>query len=147
MDRKEKALLKFREGHSCSQVVFSAFSDQTNFDEKSAEIIASGFGGGLAHTHSVCGAITGGVMAIGLLNQQYSPNNAELKQKSYLHTQQFIDSFKNKNSYSDCAPLLEKRLKNSDPVVLKYDINDPCEKYVVDAIAIIEKLFKVETIK
>jgi C_GCAxxG_C_C family probable redox protein len=45
--------------------VFSAVAEQMGFDYQTAVKLSCGFGGGM-YLGSVCGAVTGGIMAIGL---------------------------------------------------------------------------------
>lgn len=53
---------------SCAQAVLAAFSEDFGLSQEQAFALGSGFGGGM-RTGSVCGAITGGVMALGLLGK------------------------------------------------------------------------------
>ncbi len=40
----------FMEGYNCSQAVLLSYSDITGLDDKTAAMLASGFGGGLVYT-------------------------------------------------------------------------------------------------
>jgi len=53
----------------CSESVLLAVCEEFGFevDEKVIPKIAFGFGGGMGNTGSVCGAVTGAIMAIGLI--------------------------------------------------------------------------------
>ena len=61
----------FRQGLNCTECVLRTFMDiyEVEFPD---EIIcmATGFGGGMGHTKNTCGAITGAVMALGLLKRK-----------------------------------------------------------------------------
>lgn len=52
--------------YNCAQTVLCAFCDAIGCDEELLYRTASCFGGGM-RMHSVCGAYTGGLMALGLL--------------------------------------------------------------------------------
>ncbi len=52
--------------HNCAQAVFSAFAPRFGLPEETALKIAAPFGGGMARQGHVCGAVTGGLMALGL---------------------------------------------------------------------------------
>lgn len=56
-------------GNNCAQCVLKACADHTGLDDETAFAVANGFGGGL-RSGEVCGAISGGVMAIGLAAQK-----------------------------------------------------------------------------
>ena len=64
----------FRQGLNCTECVLRTFMDiyEVEFPD---EIIcmATGFGGGMGHTKNTCGAITGAVMALGLLKGRRNP--------------------------------------------------------------------------
>ena len=66
MSVKDKALEYHNKGYNCAQSVLSALAEYTNLDEKTALAVSGGFGGGL-RSGEICGAISGAVMAIGLL--------------------------------------------------------------------------------
>ena len=52
-------------GCNCCQSVLCTLGEHTGLDERTAIALAVGFGGGML-TGNVCGAVTGGMMAIGL---------------------------------------------------------------------------------
>ena len=51
--------------YNCAQAVVTAFADDLHYDEEISYQTAAAFGGGM-RIGSVCGAITGGLMALGL---------------------------------------------------------------------------------
>ena len=66
MDELEKRSAAYREkGCNCCQSVLLTLGEYTGLDERTAVALAVGFGGGML-TGNVCGAVTGGMMAIGL---------------------------------------------------------------------------------
>jgi C_GCAxxG_C_C family probable redox protein len=73
----DKALTHFKEGYACSETILLSFADSNNIKSEIIPKIASGFGGGIARTGSVCGALTGAIMAIGL---KYGRSNANDKE-------------------------------------------------------------------
>lgn len=75
--RVEAEVMRLRsEGMSCSKATFLALCRifEVNIPEETLMRMASGFGGGIGRTHSggTCGALSGAVLAIGLL----SPDDA-----------------------------------------------------------------------
>ena len=72
MDHKEKALNYFSQKLHCSQAVLAAFADECGITEEQALKLGSCFGGGM-RKGEVCGAVTGALMALGLL---YGQKNA-----------------------------------------------------------------------
>jgi len=58
----------FRQGLNCTECVLRTFMDMHETDLPEGIIrLASGFGGGMGHTKNTCGAITGAVLALGLV--------------------------------------------------------------------------------
>lgn len=53
-------------GLNCAETVLSVMCAYWDLDAPFVPRIATAFGGGLAATRGVCGALTGGLMAIGL---------------------------------------------------------------------------------
>lgn len=62
----EKAVSHFREGFNCAESVLMAYVEVNNIESKIIPIIATGFGGGIGRRGSVCGALNGAIMALGL---------------------------------------------------------------------------------
>lgn len=51
--------------YNCAQATVVPFAEAAGLDEETAMRFAAGFGGGMKRA-SVCGAVTGGIMALGL---------------------------------------------------------------------------------
>lgn len=66
MSRLETALSRFNQGFLCSQAVLAAFAPELGLDEATAIKVAGVFGGGVANTGGICGAVNGAFMVKGL---------------------------------------------------------------------------------
>ena len=66
MTKGEIAKNNFMQGYNCAQAVLLAFCDDLGFDEQTALVLASPFGGGIGRMREVCGTVTGMYMALGL---------------------------------------------------------------------------------
>jgi C_GCAxxG_C_C family probable redox protein len=64
--RSQKAVEKFLSGYNCAQSVLYSFCDDLRFDGDAALRLACGFGAGMGRKQEVCGAVSGGIIAIGL---------------------------------------------------------------------------------
>ncbi|KUK02681.1 MAG: C_GCAxxG_C_C family protein [Thermotoga sp. 50_1627] len=62
----DRALELFKCGFNCAQSVFAAFAPRSGLDESIALRVAAAFGGGMARCNSVCGAVSSGLMVLGL---------------------------------------------------------------------------------
>ena len=62
--------------YNCAQSVLVPFAEAAGLDEETAYRLAANFGAGMKRA-SVCGAVTGGLMALGLLGVDDGPTIAE----------------------------------------------------------------------
>lgn len=96
--RVERAVQMFKEGRSCSQAVFMAFSDLYGLPDEYAASVAAPFGVGIARMHETCGT----VIALAMLAGMEDSNPA----KATKLTRQLIDDFIAKNGSISCKELL-----------------------------------------
>ena len=89
-------------GHSCAQAVFSAFAEQLGLDYQTAVKVSSGFGGGMG-LGSVCGAVTGSILAIGL---KFGGVDPQAKKQTAQLVREFTDRFKVQRQSLMCRDLL-----------------------------------------
>lgn len=68
MAMSEEAVKLHGEGFNCAQCVLMTAGKYTGLEENTAKRIAAGFGGGV-RSGEICGAISGTVMALGLLEE------------------------------------------------------------------------------
>ena len=65
---QQLARARYKEGFNCAEAVLRAFREELGLAiDGDAMKIATGFGGGLGHAGCMCGALTGAVMVISLL--------------------------------------------------------------------------------
>ena len=91
----------FKNGLNCAECVLKTYMDMydTGMPEE-AICMASGFGGGIGHTKSVCGAVSGAVMALGLDKGRKDPDGPREEMRER------IDHLY-KNIYPEFASLLD----------------------------------------
>lgn len=65
MEIKDRAVALHGEGYNCAQSVLLACGEYTGLDEKTAIAVSAPFGGGM-RCGEMCGAVSGGLMALGL---------------------------------------------------------------------------------
>ncbi len=106
MTREERARRNFMQGMNCAQSVFLAFSDLCGMDEKTALKVSAPFGGGVGRMREVCGALSGCLMAAGMLF--YDAGNVTLEEKSalYAREQELAARFRAENGSIICRELL-----------------------------------------
>lgn len=97
----EEAVRIHQQGCNCAQSVLSACGKYTGLDQNTAMSIAAGFGGGV-RSGEICGAISGAVMAIGLIEQD--------KRRVAALAKQCVDSFREKFGCVRCMELKQNRV-------------------------------------
>lgn len=93
-------------GGNCAQAVLTAFCGELGLEKGMALKIAGGFGAGMAREQEVCGALTGGIMAIGLKHGQDRENDQEAKEKTYALTRKLLARFRTQFGACRCLDLL-----------------------------------------
>jgi len=144
MKRSENAVDYFRNRFNCSQAVFTVFGKDHGLSENDCLKVSCAFGGGMGRQQLTCGAVTGALMALGLKYGKALNDPEEKKQKTYAVTREFFQRFTELNGSVNCKALLDG-LDMNDPDDHKkimerklFDIK--CEKYVADAVEIVETL-------
>lgn len=139
----------FKEGYNCAQSVLVSFSDLTGLDRVTAIRIAAPFGGGIAKTRHICGAVTGMCMAIGMIYAKDDTNDPDLRANIYAITQSLVEKFRRQQGSLMCADLLglgPDGNPNPDPRAEVYYQNRPCRLIVADAVNILVEQLKKDGI-
>ena len=145
MDKAEKAFAMMKEGKgNCAQCVFTTFSKELGLDEQTAYAIAQAFGGGM-HINSICGAVTGAYMVLGLATPVSKDNPRENADKIGNFRDEFNRRFKEFYSSLNCTELTGYDLTNPEEVAKAaekgvFDIK--CPEFVRDSVKILESLLK-----
>jgi len=145
-NKVEIAVDKFMSGYNCAQSVFYSFCDDLHFDKETALKLACGFGGGMGRKEEVCGAVTGGIIVIGLKYGRSEKTDRTATEITYKKTRELMDGFAKKHGSYICRKLLngceltieegQKQFKEND---LLNKICKPCVQSVVE---ILEPIIK-----
>lgn len=82
----------FKSGFNCAEAVVTTFNTLLNEPFKPEVVkMASGFGGGLGHAGCMCGALTGSVMVLGMINGRTS--SSQDRTPIYQLAKEFHDRF------------------------------------------------------
>lgn len=96
MSIREDATRIHEQGFNCAQSVLAACGKYTGLDEETAFALTGGFGGGVC-CGEICGAVSGGVMAIGLANPHTDCEDkaakATVRRLTMSYTKQFSEQF------------------------------------------------------
>jgi C_GCAxxG_C_C family probable redox protein len=105
-DKAQLAVDKFAEGYNCAQSVVFAFWDECGLSEDAALKVSCGFGGGMGRKQEVCGAVTGGIMVLGLRRGRGTAEGLPVTEALYQMTREFMDAFAVRNGSYLCRDLL-----------------------------------------
>ena len=120
MTRGELAVSYHPLGNNCAQCVLKSCIDFTGLDDGIATAVANGFGGGV-RSGEICGAITGGVMAIGLAAQK----KGITKINSIIT--EFVSEFQTEYGCVRCEELKQNRVPCDTLIGFAADL---AEKYI-----------------
>lgn len=133
----------FMEGYNCSQAVLLSYSDITGLDDKTAAMLASGFGGGMGRMHEVCGAVSGMFIVLGIVAGYSDPSDAQGKKSTYAAIQELASRFKKENGSIICKELLGLSKPEGTYIpqerTNEYYKKRPCPKIVCMAADILEE--------
>ncbi|ATB70856.1 C_GCAxxG_C_C family protein [Sulfurospirillum diekertiae] len=139
---EQKALEHFSNGYVCSEAVLKTIAEKHGIDSPLIPAIASGFGSGLSRSDGgLCGAYSGGVMALSLL--QGRTNASDPKDPLYHNVQLFKEHFEKAFGSCECAKLLGFSLSSPDAGEKFKEGNCKtckCDLYVVYAVTEVEHM-------
>lgn len=141
-DLTQQAAQRFDQGFNCSQAVLSAFAARARIPEATALKLASPFGGGIAHQGQTCGAVTGALMAIGLLRGNDLP---EGKYETYRLAEEFLARFRENHKTILCRELIGYDIHTPEGLQQARDNNvfhTICPRLVKDAVALVESMLE-----
>jgi C_GCAxxG_C_C family probable redox protein len=143
MTKADDAYRCFMSRFTCSAAVFSAFSGDLGLDPDTAKKIACGFGAGIAKTGNICGAVSGGIMVIGLKYGMIHAGDEAATEKTRALTRQFIREFTAKNGSINCTELLGYDMKTPEGYAAAKESGiflSKCPALVRDSADILEKI-------
>lgn len=119
--------------------MLNAIREESNLREETALKIACGLGAGMGRKEEVCGAVTGGILVLGMRHGRGSKDDRSAMELTYLKTRELMDQFAKKHGTFICFKLLngceltteegQKYFKEND---LLKKICAPCVRSVVE---------------
>jgi len=104
--RNDVAEEKFFAGYNCAQAVLHSFCDDLGLDKDAALRMACGFGAGMARKQEVCGAITGGIIALGLKHGRGERQDRKPTEETYRKVRELMTRFESRHGTCLCRALL-----------------------------------------
>jgi len=100
----EAAARHFDGGYNCAEAVLKALADDLGRDD--CVRLATGFGGGMGADGDQCGALSGGIMALGMLLGRDLPGDDEHKTRCYGVVRELRRRFRSVCGHTDCRDLV-----------------------------------------
>ena len=133
----EKAVVLFGAGFNCAEAVLTVLSDRMRKlgreCEGSVPCVATGFGGGIGRSGGTCGALSGVVLAFGLMGKHERAEDFEGKYRVYDLVGRLIGDFEREFGSSCCKDLIGMDLRvQEDRLRFRSDrVHDKvCSKFV-----------------
>lgn len=144
-DIRNKAAERFRSGFNCAETVFMAGSEMIG--REPVPSVVTGFGGGLSAQDSLCGAMTGGIAAIGLYFGRTDGKDQATKKRVYDAGGEFVRAFREKLGSINCTDLCGCNMstpEGKEQFFREDRHNRICTDFVLQAIDLLAEVFRRE---
>jgi len=140
----DMAVEKFLSGYNCAQAVIWPFCDEINLDSFTARNVACGFGAGISKRQEICGAVSGGIMVLGMLIGTRGSHDRSTTEETYAMSEEFMSRFESVHGTCQCRQLLDGcDLKTDEGRARMKELdlrNKTCKACVQSAVEILEQL-------
>jgi C_GCAxxG_C_C family probable redox protein len=100
----ERSTALFGSGFYCAESVLLAIAESQGLSDPAVPKIATGFCGRVSRSSGMCGALAGGIMAIGLLTGRSAPD--ESRDRCYALSHNLVGRFRERYGTTQCTELL-----------------------------------------
>jgi C_GCAxxG_C_C family probable redox protein len=126
------------EGFLCSESVLLALADSLGVSSHLITKVATGFGAGIGRSGEICGAISGGVLGLGLPFGRSKPGLGQ-EPKPYWYSRKLVEGFREKYGHVRCRDLLGLDTSKEEDYKAYRDRllwETACREYIAEAAAI-----------
>jgi C_GCAxxG_C_C family probable redox protein len=129
----QRSLELFRSGFFCAESVLQAIAESQGIQSDLIPRIATGFGSGISRTGGMCGAVSGGIMGIGLIAGRKSP--ADSLETAYTLVQQLISAFEKQYVSVNCRQLMgcDLATESGQRYFLENNLMERCLQFAEEA--------------
>lgn len=126
----QRAGCLFDSGLNCTESLLVAFAEESGVDSPAIPRLATGFCAGISRTCSTCGAVSGGIMAIGLKVGRDSAE--ESNEGCYAAVQKFKATFEERFGSDNCLELIgcDFRTQEGRDAFEELNLHRTCRTYV-----------------
>lgn len=135
---------QFLDGYSCSQTILTTYCERYGVDHLTGVKMAAGFGAGMQKAKT-CGAVTGGVMVLGLHFGTDTSMTSAGRKPVYSAVIDFMKRFEELNDTLSCGELLGCDVNTPEGMqtaVEKDLFRTVCPKFVKDAATILDRMLE-----
>ncbi|WXG43827.1 MAG: C-GCAxxG-C-C family protein [Promethearchaeati archaeon SRVP18_Atabeyarchaeia-1] len=106
---EEDAERHMKDGYNCAESVLLAFIEswEKYFRSGVTSAAATAFGGGIGRSGNICGALSGGLIALGLAVGRTDAKDEEGKQQAYQAARELLQGFRKQWGALTCRELTE----------------------------------------
>ena len=105
--KSEAATERFLAGYNCAQSVLYAYGPDFGLDEETALKGATGLGAGMGRRGEVCGALTGGILVLGLKYGRGGQQDRSATEETYQKTLELMARFEKRHGSCFCRVVLD----------------------------------------
>ncbi len=98
---------KFLSGYNCAQAILYTFAPKFGLDPDMALKLATGLGAGMCRRGEVCGAVSGGIVALGLKFGRGAGQERSATEQTYQLAGELMSRFEKRHGSCLCRILLE----------------------------------------
>ncbi|MDM8528434.1 C-GCAxxG-C-C family protein [Anaerolineales bacterium HSG24] len=140
MNSYQKSKDAFDSGLCCAESVLIVIAEEEGIQSDILPRIATGFCGGISRTCNMCGAVTGGILAINLVYGRESANDSA--EENYRAVQKLISNFEEEFGSVNCQELLGCNLGTDEGQQIFHDkqLRLNCSEYVGKATEFARKI-------
>ena len=141
---EKKARSYFESNHNCAQSVLRALLEHKGIHIDQATQFAAGFGAGITYSGQQCGAISGAMMAIGILEGLKNSDTRQHKARTYDLSSELHKRFSEKFDSIICDELTGIDMSDSEMLKKANDAShfqEICPKFIEAAVRIVMDMF------
>jgi C_GCAxxG_C_C family probable redox protein len=141
---EKQALEYFAGPYNCTQSVLKALLEHKGIQIDQATEFASGFGAGITYSGQQCGAISGAMMAIGILEGLTNSDVRKHKSKTYKRSSELHTRFKAEFGSIVCDELTGIDMSDSQKLNEANDaghFDEVCPKFIEASVKIVMDMF------
>ncbi|MHA1965424.1 MAG: C-GCAxxG-C-C family protein [Candidatus Thorarchaeota archaeon] len=144
-DTVKQAMKYFSTDYNCSQSVMKSILEKRGMDFDEIFHLAAGFGAGVGLQGHICGAVSGAVAALGVINGRKFDDVKKHKEATYASAGKFMQIFKEQYGSIICDDLTGIVMADKaahDRAMEDGTFQKVCPGYVKDAVRIVLDLSK-----